>query len=182
MGLNRIQNLFLLTLILSILQLLSPEAANSAPASTEYKIKAAMSVKFTEYVRWPHSFEGRNDFIMCFAGTDNFGDSLDALKQQKIKGKTLKIRRGVVNKDIASCDLLYVGETSDVRVSQMIDIAKDKAVLTIGETDNFLKKGGMIELFIFQSKVNFKVNLPSAKTANISISSDLLSLAKEVIR
>jgi hypothetical protein len=55
----------------------------------------------------------------------------------------------------------------------------DANILTVseGETDDFIKAGGMINLVIVDNKIRFQINDNAAKKAGLTISSKLLSLA-----
>jgi hypothetical protein len=53
-------------------------------------------------------------------------------------------------------------------------------VLTVGESDDFLDKGGVIRLLIEDKKVRFEVNMDAAQQAHLTISSQLLKLARTI--
>jgi hypothetical protein len=51
-------------------------------------------------------------------------------------------------------------------------------ILTVGEDDDFLQKGGIINLDLKDSKIHLEVNLKAARQVNLEISSRLLSVAE----
>ena len=53
-------------------------------------------------------------------------------------------------------------------------------MLTVAEQDTFLNDGGVIRFLNENNKVRFSVNLEAARAANLTISSELLKLAREV--
>ena len=53
-------------------------------------------------------------------------------------------------------------------------------VLTVGESDDFLDMGGVIRLLIEDKKVRFEVNMDAAQRAHLTISSQLLKLARAI--
>jgi hypothetical protein len=52
------------------------------------------------------------------------------------------------------------------------------AILTVGESDQFIENGGMINFIIQGQKIRFKINAELARNAGLKISSKLLSLAE----
>ena len=57
---------------------------------------------------------------------------------------------------------------------------KDTNTLTVGETQNFMRRGGIINFIIVENRVRFEINLIAAERAGITISAKLLQLAKNV--
>ena len=64
---------------------------------------------------------------------------------------------------------------------EILEALKGSSVLTVGEMDNFLENGGIINFLIRDRKVCFEVNTVAAKDARLKIRSKLLRLAKRVI-
>ena len=54
---------------------------------------------------------------------------------------------------------------------------KGKQVLTIGETKNFIKSGGVINLFNRNGRLFFEINGATARQQQLKLSSRLLKLA-----
>jgi hypothetical protein len=63
---------------------------------------------------------------------------------------------------------------------ELVAKLKDAAVLTVGESDDFLENGGMINLERRDRKVALEVNLAATGNARLKISSKLLSVASGV--
>jgi hypothetical protein len=61
-----------------------------------------------------------------------------------------------------------------------ISVVAGKSILTIGETEGFALRGGVIGFYNDGSKIRFEINLKAAKSANLRISSRLLQLAQLV--
>ena len=64
------------------------------------------------------------------------------------------------------------------------DIERIKSVplLTVGEMDNFLEQGGIVNFVLKKKKVKFEINLDAAKQAKLLFKSTVLKLAKRVIQ
>ena len=83
---------------------------------------------------------------------------------------------------MAACHVLFVCESAQAHTPQILEQLKGKATLTVGESDEFLKQGGVFNFFIEDRKVQFDANLKAAKASNIKIRAKLLRLAKNVIK
>ena len=52
--------------------------------------------------------------------------------------------------------------------------------MTVGESEDFIARGGMIRFVLDQDKVRFEINLKASDPAGLKFSSRLLLLAKNV--
>jgi len=86
------------------------------------------------------------------------------------------------DKLMAECHVLFVCESAQAHTPQILEQIKGKAILTVGETNAFLKQGGVIHVFVEDRKVQFDANLKNAKASNVKIRAKLLRLAKNVIQ
>jgi hypothetical protein len=62
----------------------------------------------------------------------------------------------------------------------VLDQLRGRPILTVSDADGFAEAGGMIGLFIEDSRVRFAINLGAAESAHLTISSRLLNLARIV--
>jgi hypothetical protein len=171
-------------LLLTASLLLASAAAIPAAAQTgtiEYDVKAAFLLNFTRYVDWP---DGRTlpPFRLCVLGSNPFGARLDTV----IAGETWRDQSIVVavireSGETAGCHLLYVPADATDRFLALHRTVAERPILTVGETRRFFTAGGMIHLFVQDSRVRFSINQRSATIAGLTISSRLLRLAREII-
>ncbi len=73
--------------------------------------------------------------------------------------------------------------SATARISIFAKIFKDlgnSAVMTVGEANDFIDRGGMIRFTFEQDKVRFEINLKAADAAGLKFSSRLLLLATNV--
>ena len=158
--------------------------AADAPALSEYQVKALFLFNFAKYVDWPpQAFAtGTAPIVIGVVGTDNFGDSF----KQVIAGKTVN-GRAVVIKQVTdepgyqACHILFVSVSEKGRIAEILSAVKDTAVLTVGETDQFLTQNGMINLRKKDNKIRLEINLGGAQRANLKLSSKLLGVADTVV-
>jgi uncharacterized protein DUF4154 len=157
----------------------APAAAQ--PTDLEYDVRAAFLLNFTRYVEWPAN-RSLQPFRMCVLGKSRFGPRLEAAMtgetwhQQPITVHTINDLG-----DLPACDLLYVpAEATDHFLAHQ-NTLETRPILTVGETTRFLTGGGMIQLFVEDNRVRFSINLASATLADLTISSRLLRLARQLI-
>ena len=150
--------------------------------SREPEIKAAFLYNFIKFVDWPTEFlpDTSDTITICVLRTDTFGDALESLRGKTVKGRRLAIRRIEPGRAVDSCHVLFVGSSEEQRLSQVMQSVQRSSVLTVGETNEFLHSGGIINFVIERNKVHFEINLNSAERARLKLSSQLLGLATVV--
>lgn len=147
----------------------------------EYAIKAALLYNFSKFVTWPDEESPPTEhFEICVYGRDPYGETIDAVSQRQTKGRPISIvRYGRLT--AGDCQIAFIGQSETYRLEEAITFFRDKPILTISETPNFVDKGGMIGLISDQSRVNFEINLRAARTARLAVSSQLLRIARRVV-
>jgi hypothetical protein len=170
-------------LILVIVACIVAGNAPSAEAPREYQIKAAFLHNFAKFVEWPPDprTNARDPILLCIAGNDPFGKTLD----QTILGKTANghpfvIQRFRREKDARGCQILFTSSSDPTYIRSLLAVLKGSSVLTVGETEGFLRLGGIINFTLEKNKVRFEINVDAAERERLKISSKLLRVAKVV--
>ena len=156
----------------------NPASADEAQVS-EYRVKTAFLYNFSRFVTWPAiAMHERTEFSLCVIGSDPFGEQLDKLTGKTVHSRTLVVNRLSSIAMLDSCHLLYISE--DAELVKVLSVVRDQPVLTVSDVDNFTEQGGIIQFKLVQNKVRFRINESAASSANLNISSKLLSLALDV--
>jgi YfiR/HmsC-like len=151
----------------------------ATPAPTEFEIKAVFLYHFTQFVAWPEAaFSGPDaPFVIGLVGTNPFGDSLKKIIGGEAVG-THRLELQEVDSVTAEtrCQILYFAENGE----DFLDLRRLRTspVLTVGESDSFCKRGGMIQFFLERRRVRLKVNLEEARAHSLEISAKLLRVAE----
>ena len=148
----------------------------------EYEIKAAYLYNFINYVGWPADAlpaEG-GTITVGILGENPFGSALEPLKGKEIKGRKLAIRQVESAKDLEQCQIVFICSSEKSRLPEILGQLKDARVLTVSEVDGFAERGGMINFISERNKVRFEINTDAAKRTGLTISSELLKLARLV--
>lgn len=156
-------------------------AQNARP--TDYQVKATYLYNFGRFVEWPGKAAAAQggSFTVCVLGQDPFGPSLDAtLAGETIGGKTIVAKRVSSAEESGNCQILFLSPTDDSRLNKTIAELDTKAVLTVSDMPQFVKRGGMIQFVLEGKKVRFEVNLTATQHAGLTLSSELLKVATAV--
>lgn len=153
--------------------------AFSRQATGEYQVKAAFLFNFAKFIEWPvRSFTRPTEpFTFCLAG-DPFSGELDkTIHGETLNGRPLAVRRLSSGDTVTGCHALFVARSEAKRSSEIISSAASLSILTVGEEDDFIDRGGMIRLVESANHVRFEINPDAAERAGLRVSSRLLRLA-----
>lgn len=151
----------------------------------EYQVKAAFIYNFLLFTEWPEDvFESKTDPIeICILGQNPFENHLEVIADtKKAKERTINKKQIRSVEEAEGCEVLFVSQSESDKVDEILEIIKNKPILTISDMDNFSKAGGMVQLILIESKVNFVVNLSALNETGLKMSSKLLDLAHKVIK
>jgi len=172
---------------------LAPQAQAGHTPTHEYRIKAAFLYNFIKFVDWPKEkmADSNEPIIIGIIGEDPFEKAFEPIKNKKVKGKKIVIKRfqGLEESKqsdeqtalIRKCHMLFICASEKEKLREIINLVKDDGVLTVGEVKGFLESGGIINFLMEDKKVVFEINNHAAKQARLKIRSKLLRLAKRVI-
>lgn len=164
----------------ALLVLLLPGAALAAEGDAlEYAIKATYLYKFAAYVDWPASTFAApgSPLTLCIAGDDPFGASLDtAVRDQRVAGRALVVRRLKSVGREADCQILFVGGADPLR-TQFLAAVRGSAVLTVTDRHESGGTAGIIDFVMRDNRVRFDIDESAATRSGLAISSKLLKLA-----
>ena len=148
----------------------------------EYPIRAAYLYQFARFVEWPDETAGRErDLVIGVLGDTALGDALDrVVAGKKVRGHGLAVRRLESAPGDGVCDIVFIGGGDDARVAAALEKLRGVPVLTVGDRDGFVQRGGMIGFVVEDGRVRFDVNLHAARQAGLRVSAQLLGVARSV--
>jgi len=169
-----------------VLALAGEPARVSAQASPdEYQVKAAFLFHFAQLVEWPSgTFAGNAQRLeLCiFDDEPSVREFQSTVDGKPVADRALRVRLLHQPQDVQGCNILFLSRDESRRQRSLLNSVRRQPVLTVGETDDFLKDGGMIRFHLDGGRIRFDVDLASADTVRLRISSQLLLLATQVIR
>ncbi len=139
------------------------------------QVKAAFLFSFTKFIQWPAPSDG--PLIIGVAGDDAFAEMVTiAARGRSLDGEKFETRRLAPGDDPSGCRVLFVGAMRPYDSAEMMRRVRG-AVLTVGDTVQFLRDGGMIRFYVENDKLRFEISQKNAEAAGLKISSRLLTLA-----
>ena len=177
--------LLVLLLVTAFLSPSSSRAAGGDPAPKEYEIKGQFVTRFAHFVIWPATvFPAPNSpLTIGTLGREPFQQFRAAIERRNVNGHPLVLKMVKTPADAAECQVLVIGASEARRAKHFLHTLRESPVLTIGESDEFLKQGGIIN-FVLQpdQTLSFEINIEAARRAGIEIRSQLLRNARSVVR
>jgi hypothetical protein len=120
--------------------------------------------------------------LFCFDGADDVRVAFQGIAGGKeIAGRKIENRKISVPADARTCDVVFANDSKSDREMKLLKTAQDAGALTVGDGQDFLTCGGMIQLVVDDNRMRFDINKAAVNRANIKLSSKLLALARHVI-
>jgi len=186
-------------LAVATLSLSSTSALAETKSGREYDIKAAFVCKFMLFTDWPQEKlpDDSRAIVLAIVGNDPFEHAFEPVKDESVKGRKIVVKyfkgwealkeasekeMARVADELGRCHLLFICRSEEKNVASILKMVKGHSVLTVADMPDFLESGGMINLLLEEGKVRFEVNNIAATEAELKIGSQLLRLAKRVVR
>lgn len=180
----RVCGVFAIAIVLLIVPMAmafaSPDGDDDSQSGMEYQVKAAFLFNFAKFVVWPpHKFtQPDSPLIIGVVGTDPFGGLLEeAVQDNRINDRTVIVRHVDSMQELRKCHIVFVSRSEAERLGPILSEVRGDNVLTVGETEKFISRGGMINFVMLGNTVRFQINDSAARHAGLKISSKLASLA-----
>ena len=160
-----------------------PAAAETVPFR-EAEVKAAFLFNFAQFIEWPpQTFSNAAaPFVIGVLGDEAFGHILNQMVQgETIRGRPIILKSHKRADELADCHILFISRAEHARVGQILNAIGFPGVLTIGETEQFTRLGGIINFITTRdSKVRFELHLANATRAGLKIDAKLLKVAQVI--
>lgn len=169
-----------LKLLLGLLLAGSSYAQDAQPS--EYQVKAAFIFNFAKFVEWPAGAfaDAKSPLCIGVLGENPFGANLERTVQDKmLNNRAIVIKECKTLEDARKCHLLFISASEKKPLQEILEGLAGAHILTVGEAENFLKGGGMINFFREGNRFRFEINDGAAKKAGLKIDSKLLGLGKK---
>ncbi len=201
---------FILLLLTACLVLCGTPVAVRADstATQEYRLKAAFLYNFilfvdSERLDAPEKNAKNNDpnrpILVGILGKDPFGDAFDPLENREVRNRRVAIQRfrgfgeyadeeGRLPEQhphlerIQHCHVLFICPSERQHIVRILRPLGGRSLLTVGDTPGFLEAGGIVNFVIEDKKIGFEINTMAAQRARLQIRSQLLRLAKRIVK
>ena len=156
-------------------------ACGAEPVAEEYQVKGAFLLNFTKFVDWPaQAFKKPGAPIaICVLGENPFGPELDRAAGQTVAGnRRVSVRQVSDEQQARECQIVFIGGSRRKRSREWLEALQGSSILTVGESEEFLANGGVIDFRLDGEKVRIEIGTAAAERAGLRISAKLLSLAQ----
>jgi hypothetical protein len=174
--LKLLPKLFLVALLFAASAVARAETAEER----ENALKAGFLYNFFSYVEWPQKADkGTGPFVVGIVGNDVFAAANAALNGKEIKGRRIEVRKIEDASKLSSYHLVFVSASEEKRGREILNQASGSGVLTVGDwSSGFIREGGVINLVPSRNRLQIEINPAAAEKAGLTISSQLLKLAR----
>ena len=167
-----------LVALLSLTVLGAPARVESDPRYTrEYDLKAAFLFNFTQFVEWPADClpASATPFVIGVVGADPFGTTLDEIvANEKVHEHPIVVQRWKSIGEVGACHILFISHAESLRLREVAASLRGRGILTVGDSERFAARGGVIGFAMAGSRLRLEVNLDEARAQRLTISSKLL--------
>lgn len=161
--------------LLGYLMALLATAQPALAAPTEYDLKAAFLVNFVRFVEWPEGTSEQAGIVVV--APDPFGRRLDDIVRQASLPTPIPVRRLGGSDPVPAARVLFVSKASGAPGLAAM-AAAGPATLTVGETEEFLARGGIVRLALVSGRIRIEINVDAAERSALRIPSRLMQLAR----
>ena len=162
-----------------MLILLSPRLpAQTGPS--QYDVEAAYLLDFGKFTQLSTGSQAvqRTTFDVCIVGRDPIGPTIDKLAaNDTVDNRAVHVLRDANASQARTCAIAYINSHEDDLTRDALNLLDGADVLTVGDSSNFLKDGGMIQFVVKNKHVRFAVNLDAVRKTHLILSSQLLRVA-----
>lgn len=153
------------------------------PAQTrpsQYDVEAAYLLDFGKFTQLSNGSQAlrRATFDVCIVGRDPIGPTIDKLAaNDTVENRAVRVLRDANASQARTCGIAYFNSHDDDLTRDSLKLLAGADVLTVGDSPNFLKDGGMVQFVVETNHVRFAVNLDAVRKTHLVLSSQLLRVA-----
>lgn len=172
-----------LGLLLALLGGGTPGAARAQTVTAD-ELELIYILHFAKFARWPDGAQPPVGSAWRIGIYDRaaLGGALEYVRGEKVLGRRLEwvdCRRPA---DVAGCHLIYLNTPDRVAVAALLRAADRRPILTVGQAEDFLRMGGVIQFAPEGRKIRFDINPDAVDRAGLKISAQLFEVARRVRR
>ena len=149
---------------------------------SEDEVQTAFIYNFFKFIQWPNKSESDSTehYLLCALGWGSINKHLETLEEKKVKGRKITFKRFQKLEDVTSCHALFINDSKDYGISDVLTHLRDVPVLTIGNSEGLAELGVMINFIVVNKRIKFEINHQQAKKHGLMISSKLLRLGRVI--
>ena len=165
-------------LALCLLAGLPVQAQADDSKGTEDLIRSAMIYNFCKFVQWPET--DLDTLVLGVMAAPDATLDFSSIQGKAVHDSYIKVRQVESSDDLVGCQLVFIPKGMEGQLQGAFAAAQAESILTISEIDGFCSQGGIIQLVERRGKLRFFINNKAANESRLTLSSQLLKMAKIV--
>jgi hypothetical protein len=160
--------------------LIARPAAGQTVRASASELQAVFLFNFAQFVEWPaEAFaEPTSPLVIGIIGKDPFGSFLDeTVRGEMVRGRSFRVKRYHRVEEAGDCHILFISRSEAKRVESILAELKERPILTVTNSDDFERAGGIIRFVLDDSRIRLSIDLEAAQAAKLTFSSKLLRSA-----
>ncbi|MCV2365201.1 YfiR family protein [Paucibacter sp. DJ1R-11] len=162
-------------LLLSLLALLP---ARAGLGLDDAQLKAAFIYRFAQFTQWPG--QAATEFSYCVVGSPVLREAMASLAQKPHLVSVVRVRSVSEPAQAQGCQVLVLGMSERSELLRWQQALGAEPVLIVGDSAEAFRAGVSIALMVEPNGLAFRINHSEAKRRGLSLSSQMLKLAREV--
>lgn len=161
------------------------------PRSQSYTREEAFSIFSLSCARsgiWPAALDPVTTKRLTIGVLGRSPELVPALKSYGKKAQSGWFKGGTIDylesnkpEELASCQIIFVGDLSDEARARAVTFFKGKPVVLIGQSRKFTLEGGAVEVRILDEKIQFDLNLDALKAAGVELTAQFRANATGIV-
>lgn len=144
------------------------------------RIKAAYVFNFAKFVELPTTED--KILRMCVVGRDDLNGAMLSLNRRVAQGREIVVRKDVTLEQVKDCNMVFVGESEVRLLPLLVRQLGSASVLLVSDARQAMDHGAHLSMVFNDDRVEFDVNLLNLQKSSIKASSQMLKLARVVVR
>lgn len=151
--------------------------------AVETRIKAAFIRHFCTYIDWPDGAfaEPGSPIVLGVAGSDAMVEALrEVVANRTAHGRPMEVREVEADDPLGELHLLFIADSMQASIPALAAVAAEQSVLVVTESADGLETGSAINFTVEDDRVKFDIGLARIRHADLEISAQLLTVARNV--
>jgi hypothetical protein len=156
-------------------------SASATSGATEQQLKAVFIFNFSHFVAWPAGSFATPDepFVIGVLGSETLAAQVEqAVRGEQVDAHPLVVRRYQSVEDIQDPRILYIERSRGADLARALMHVESRGTLTVTDMDGAIGKGVMVQLATENNRIRLAINADAARSAGLTVSSNLLRLSR----
>lgn len=143
----------------------------------ESEAKAEFIFRIVQFIDWEEE-QKSGEFSIGVIGDADFATVLRrVLVGRKVKGRKITVKFAKNAKELSAAEVVFASGSNRRRLGGVIAGISESSTLTLGDSDAFLKAGGMISMVVSRSgKIRLGAGRKALGKSNLKVSSKLMRI------